>query len=146
MVDQSPRPPKEVKENARITVRVSRGVEQVEVPDMVGWTRTSASEKVKSINLSILIKYETDDTKPYNTVLRTAPAAGTVLEAGETLTVYINREELAVGSTSPPAAWALARTRRAACSPRGGSAIPSFKWWTAASPAGLCGKPVAPCG
>ena len=75
VVDQSPRPPKEVKENARITVRVSRGVEQVEVPDMVGWTRASASEKVKSINLSILIKYETDDTKPYNTVLRTAPAA-----------------------------------------------------------------------
>ena len=102
VVDQSPKPPKEVKENARITVRVSRGVEQVEVPDMVGWTRTSASEKVKSINLSILIKYETDDTKPYNTVLRTAPAAGTVLEAGETLTVYINREELAVGSTIAP--------------------------------------------
>ena len=98
VVDQSPRPPKEVKENARITVRVSRGVEQVEVPDMVGWTRTSASEKVKSINLSILIKYETDDTKPYNTVLRTVPAAGTVLEAG------------------------------AACSPRGGSAIPSLRW------------------
>lgn len=102
VVDQSPKPPKEVKENARITVRVSRGVEQVEVPDMVGWTRTSASEKVKSINLSILIKYETDDTKPYNTVLRTAPAAGTVLEAGETLTVYINREELTVGSTIAP--------------------------------------------
>ena len=107
VVDQSPRPPKEVKENARITVRVSRGVEQVEVPDMVGWTRTSASEKVKSINLSILIKYETDDTKPYNTVLRTAPAAGTVLEAGETLTVYINREELAVGSTIAPSCVGL---------------------------------------
>ena len=50
VVDQSPKPPKEVKENARITVRVSKGVEQVEVPDMVGWTRTSASEKVKSID------------------------------------------------------------------------------------------------
>lgn len=107
VVDQSPRPPKEVKENARITVRVSRGVEQVEVPDMVGWTRASASEKVKSINLSILIKYETDDTKPYNTVLRTVPAAGTVLEAGETLTVYINREELAVGSTIAPSCVGL---------------------------------------
>ena len=102
VVDQSPKPPKEVKENARITVRVSKGVEQVEVPDMVGWTRTSASEKVKSINLSILIKYETDDSKPYNTVLSTSPAAGTVMEAGETLTVYINREELAVGTTIAP--------------------------------------------
>ena len=102
VVDQSPMPPKEVKENARITVRVSKGVEQVEVPDMVGWTRTSASEKVKSINLSILIKYETDDSKPYNTVLSTSPAAGTVMEAGETLTVYINREELAVGTTIAP--------------------------------------------
>ena len=69
---------------------------------MVGWTRTSASEKVKSINLSILIKYETDDSKPYNTVLSTSPAAGTVMEAGETLTVYINREELAVGTTIAP--------------------------------------------
>ncbi len=102
VVDQSPKPPKEVKENARITVRVSKGVEQVEVPDMVGWTRTSASEKVKSINLSILIKYETDDSKPYNTVLSTSPSAGTVMEAGETLTVYINREELAVGTTIAP--------------------------------------------
>ena len=102
VVDQSPKPPKEVKENARITVRVSKGVEQVEVPDMVGWTRTSASEKVKSINLSILIKYETDDSKPYNTVLSTSPAAGTVMEAGETLTVYINREKLAVDTTIAP--------------------------------------------
>ena len=80
---------------------------------MVGWTRTSASEKVKSINLSILIKYETDDSKPYNTVLSTSPAAGTVMEAGETLTVYINREELAVGTTIAPNCVA-------ACSPRAG--------------------------
>ena len=43
----------------------------------------------------------------YNTVLRTAPAAGTVLEAGETLTVYINREELAVGSTIAPSCVGL---------------------------------------
>ena len=40
-------------------------------------------------------------------MLRTAPPAGTVLEAGETLTVYINREELAVGSTIAPSCVGL---------------------------------------
>lgn len=110
VVDQSPKPPKEVKENANITLRVSKGVEKVEVPDMIGWTRTSASEKVKSINLSILIKYETDENKPYNTVLRTSPKAGTMLEAGDTLTVYINREELAVGWITAPSCVGLSQS------------------------------------
>ena len=110
VVDQSPKPPKEVKENASITLRISRGIEKVEVPDMVGWTRASASEKVKSINLSILIKYETDESKPYNTVLRTSPKAGTTLEAGDTLTVYVNREELAVGWITAPSCVGLSQS------------------------------------
>ncbi|MFQ7003511.1 MAG: PASTA domain-containing protein [Ruthenibacterium lactatiformans] len=55
---------------------------------MVGWTRTSASEKAKSINLSILIKYETDDSKPYNTVLSTSPVAGTVMGLRDAYRLY----------------------------------------------------------
>lgn len=90
--DQSPKAPKQVKENASITLRVSKGVHKVTVPDVVGWKKDTVREKLKSLDLSILIKTEVNKDRAANTVLRTEPKAGATLTAGETVTVYVAAE------------------------------------------------------
>ena len=92
--DQSPKAPRQVKANATITLRVSMGVEKVTVPDILGWQRNSAREKVRSLGLQILLKTEENEEVDPGIVLRTEPSAGAQLESGDTLTVYISRDEV----------------------------------------------------
>ena len=87
--DQSPKAPKQLKENASITLRVSKGVHKVTVPDVIGWKKETVREKMKSLDLSVLIKTEINENKAVNTVLRTEPKAGATVTAGDTVTVYV---------------------------------------------------------
>lgn len=108
--DQSPKAPRLVKENATITLRVSKGVEQVTVPDVKGWQRSSAREKLRSLGLQILFKTEVDEDVDPGIVLRTEPAAGRQVTSGETVTVYISRDK--VGNVfTVPSCVGLSRTR-----------------------------------
>ncbi|MEG1271120.1 MAG: PASTA domain-containing protein [Ruthenibacterium sp.] len=98
---QAPKPPKQVKENAHITVRVSMGKHKVMVPGVIGLLREDAETKLRENELSVLIKVEENDIMPAETVLRTDPAAGTTLEAGSTISVYIARSKRETGTVVP---------------------------------------------
>ena len=49
IIDQSPKAPKSVKENAHITLKVSLGAEEVTVPNVVGWQRDTVRAKFKEL-------------------------------------------------------------------------------------------------
>ncbi|MEG1073887.1 MAG: PASTA domain-containing protein [Ruthenibacterium sp.] len=98
---QAPKPPKQVKENAHITLRVSMGKHKVMVPGVIGLLREDAETKLRENELSVLIKVEENDIMPAETVLRTEPAAGTTLEAGSTISVYIARSKRETGTVVP---------------------------------------------
>lgn len=89
--DQSPKAPKQVKENATITLRVSKGIQKVTVPDIKGWKKNSAREKMRSLGLKILFQTEVNEDVEVGTVLRTEPAAGRELKSGDTVTVFTSR-------------------------------------------------------
>ena len=99
--DQSPKPPKNVKENSSITLFVSKGVEYVEIPDVSGWKRETAREKLKELGVEVLIRYEQSEEVDTDMVLRTDPAAGETVQTGTTVSLYVSQQETLKESQVP---------------------------------------------
>lgn len=91
VVDQSPKPPKNVKENAKIILRVSAGQHRVEVPTVAGMTRADAKLAFSENDLNMMVKPEQSDSVKEGSVVRTEPVAGTTVDAGETIVVYVSQ-------------------------------------------------------
>lgn len=87
--DQSPKPPKTVKENASITLKVSIGVQEVTVPDVLKYTKEDAESALTALGLNVMMVRQPDTTVPKGAVFRTDPAAGTTMAAGQKIIVYI---------------------------------------------------------
>lgn len=99
--DQSPKPPKKVKENSVITLRVSKGTEYVEIPDVSGWKRETAREKLKELGVEVLIRYEESEEDDPDTVLRTDPVAGETVQTGTTVSLYVSQADQSKSSNVP---------------------------------------------
>ena len=75
-----------------VSLLVSRGREQVEVPDVVGQEQEDARSRLENADLVVDVEEEeTDDAEP-GIVLRQTPAAGSEVEMGETVTIVVARE------------------------------------------------------
>ncbi|MEG1069248.1 MAG: PASTA domain-containing protein [Ruthenibacterium sp.] len=144
---QTPKPPKQVKENAHIMLRVSMGKHQVIVPDVNGRSREAAEKELRKNELSILTKVLEDDSIPEETVLRTEPVSGTSLEAGSTVTLYIARSMRETG-TVVPSIVGLSKTKAEALLRSRGLAMGSVSKVASDSPVGtvLSQKPKAKTG
>ncbi len=102
IVDQNPRAPREVKERSRIIAKVSKGVETVTVPYLVGWNKDTAREKLRDMNLTLMIRPEENSEVPTDSVIRTVPEGGSIVKAGTTITLYIRREASELQYTTVP--------------------------------------------
>ena len=100
--DQSPKPPKIVKQGSTITLRVSLGKQEVAVPDLSNMTRGEAEKKLTELGLMASIVPEENNSVEENKVIRTDPAAGTTLESGQTVTLYISRNNRTNTKVSVP--------------------------------------------
>jgi len=87
---QTPAPPKEVKDNAKITLYVSKGTQVVTVPDIVGDTYGNAVKELQALGLVVV--RETDNTSEYNgnTITKVEPNPGASVESGTEVTIYVN--------------------------------------------------------
>lgn len=101
--DQYPRAqtasdPKRVKENARITLTISKGVQLVDMPNLSGKTRAEATDMCRKVGLMPTFRSEKVPTgQTSGIVLRTDPAAGTQMEANTEnsgVIVYISQQEV----------------------------------------------------
>lgn len=108
--DQYPRAqtaadPKRVKENARITLTISKGVKIVDMPDLKGRTRAEATTICRDLGLLPTFRSEEiPNGQAGGTVLRTDPAKGTQVEANtdnSNVTVYIGMEALDKSTVVP---------------------------------------------
>ncbi len=88
--DQSPMPPKKIKESGEITLYVSKGLEIVPVPDVIGMT--SGEGKTTLRNLGLVVRQESvlDESYETNRIVQVNPPIGTELATGETVTIYVN--------------------------------------------------------
>jgi serine/threonine-protein kinase len=81
-----------------VQIVVSRGPEQIEVPDVVGLQRLAAETAIEERQLRAVEREEESDTAAPGEVLRQDPAAGTQVDKGSavTLVIAIEPAEVAV--------------------------------------------------
>jgi len=95
VLTQDPLADTEAEEGSTVTLVVSAGPEQVEVPDVVGLAQQVAIEQVQEAGFRV-------DTEPVNedaaagTVVRTDPAGGTLQDAGSTVILFVSTGEVQV--------------------------------------------------
>ena len=90
---QSPKAPKNVKENAVITLRVSKGIQRVEVPSVSGYTLDEAKAALDEANLAVVVRYVEDEETADGCAIRTDPEEGEIVQGGSTVTLYVSRED-----------------------------------------------------
>ena len=73
---QSPAAGRTVKEQQKITLKVSLGTEYITLPDVAGNDKDTAKQTLNDLGVSVVTKRETNDSVGEGTVIRTDPAAG----------------------------------------------------------------------
>ncbi|PWH07599.1 Stk1 family PASTA domain-containing Ser/Thr kinase [Brachybacterium endophyticum] len=107
VISTDPRANTQVDENSVVTVAVSSGPEQVEVPDLTDMSRDDATQALKDAGLGIEIGDSKDASgKKAGTVVGQDPPAGSSAEAGDSVTV-----NLASGETELPDVTGLDQDR-----------------------------------
>lgn len=86
---QSPAAGRTVKEQQKITLKVSLGTEYITLPDVAGNDKATAKQTLTDLGVSVVTKRETNDSVGEGTVIRTDPAAGNQVEGGSTVILYV---------------------------------------------------------
>jgi beta-lactam-binding protein with PASTA domain/predicted Ser/Thr protein kinase len=94
VIEQSPVAGVELGPGAAINIVVSEGPEEFALPDLSGMSDDEALGQLNDLGLEWNITNESSDDFDAETVIRTNPAAGTMVKPGDTITVVV--------STGPP--------------------------------------------
>jgi serine/threonine-protein kinase len=94
---QDPAGESEAEEGSVVTLLVSAGPEQVEVPQVVGLSQQDAIAAVQDADLVVDIE-EIDSDQPAGTVVSSDPAEGTLVDVGSTVTLRVSTGEVTVPS------------------------------------------------
>ena len=78
-----------MKEKQKITLKVSRGTEIITLPDVGGYDKNTAKQTLVDLGVSVTTRRETNDSVAEGTVIRTEPAAGSSVEGGSTVVLYV---------------------------------------------------------
>ena len=88
--DQIPAAGTSIKEGASIKVYVSMGQKTVEVPNLEHYDLSKAISTLKINGLDYEIVERPDDNWAANTVISTSPAAGSTVNSGTKITIYVS--------------------------------------------------------
>ena len=98
---QSPVSGRTVREGQSVTLTVSLGTQYVTVPDLTNYVQADGEQQLKNLGLSVLMTQAVDETVASGAIIRTDPAAGTQVEAGSTVIVYVSRPQVATTTKVP---------------------------------------------
>ena len=105
VVKQDPTLGRNVKTDRIITIYVSKGGETIDMPDLVGLTKSAALERIQKIGLQVGSIYEKESEKDPGTVLSHDPAIGTKINRGQSIDLTISRGQTVKAenkNTTPP--------------------------------------------
>jgi eukaryotic-like serine/threonine-protein kinase len=92
VIRQRPGAGETVKQGSTVTLRVSRGIEQVDVPDLEGSSRADAIVALEGVGLEAEFTEEySDDVPEEGTVISQEIAAGTTVDKGTTIAVVVSK-------------------------------------------------------
>ncbi|MEA2366363.1 MAG: eukaryotic-like serine/threonine-protein kinase, partial [Thermoleophilaceae bacterium] len=84
-----------VTKGTRVRLLVSRGPEQVTVPDVTGLSRDSAETRLRDEGLKVAVEEEASD-EPEGDVISQSPSGGTELQRGATVTITVSTGKVQV--------------------------------------------------
>ena len=87
---QDPPAGEQVDEGSEVEVRVSRGVREVGVPDVLGQSEESARAELEDAGFEVAVTEGPSDTTPEGLVASQSPSAGTEAPQGSTVTITIS--------------------------------------------------------
>ena len=87
VISQDPGPEDFVDPGAEVTLVISEGKPQVQVPSVVGLKRGDAADQLRNQQLKVT-QTETESDEPKGEVVRTDPAAGAMVGEGSTVTIF----------------------------------------------------------
>ncbi len=104
VVKQDPAAGKDVKLERFVTIYVSKGGETIDMPDLVGLTKSAAVERIQKLGLQLGSIYEKDSETEPGTILSHDPAINTKINRGQTVDLIVSRGMTAgaVNKTAPP--------------------------------------------
>lgn len=105
IIEQEPAAGKKVKKNEKIYVTVSLGPASGETTmfEFAGWELSEAERALNTLSMKLMIRVieEYHDTVAEGAVIRTDPVAGTQLEVGQNVTLYVSLGKEIKTSTMP---------------------------------------------
>lgn len=93
VVSQYPEAGSKVKEQRLVTIYISKGGEEVEMPDLKGLSRENAEEKLKKLGLKLGSVYEKNSSEEAGTVIAQDPRAGSKISKGQTVDITVSKGE-----------------------------------------------------
>jgi eukaryotic-like serine/threonine-protein kinase len=89
VIETSPAQGQQLTRGTTVTLVVSRGVRQVQVPDVVGKNRDDAEAQLQDLGLRVAFTEREDKDQDPGTVLQLSPAAGSNVDKGATVTLTV---------------------------------------------------------
>jgi serine/threonine-protein kinase len=90
VVRQAPRSGEEVAEGSTVVLRVSKGLEQVEVPDVLQQSRDSATGELQAVGFLVDVVEAPSDDTPEGLVFAQDPAPGISAVKGSTVQITVS--------------------------------------------------------
>ncbi len=91
IIDQTPEPGVEIAEGSEVSLVVSIGREEVEIPDLIDLPESEAIRAVRDVGLEIDIQREFNADVPPDTVFGQSPSAGEMVPPGSIVTISVSR-------------------------------------------------------
>ncbi len=91
VVKQDPDSGRNVKLERLVTIYVSKGGETIDMPDLVGLTKSAATERIQKLGLQVGSIYEKDSEREPGTVVSQDPAVGTKINRGKIIDLTVSR-------------------------------------------------------
>lgn len=91
VVSQNPTAGSKVKEQRLVTIYVSKGGEEIEMPDLTGLSKSDAEAQLKKMGLKLGSVYEKYSNEESGTVIKQDPKAGTKISRGQTVDITVSK-------------------------------------------------------
>jgi beta-lactam-binding protein with PASTA domain len=92
VIETSPAEGQQLTRGTAVTLVVSRGPRQVQVPDVVGKTRDDAEAQLEDLGLKVTFTEREDEERDPGTVLEMSPAAGAQVQKDATVNLVVAKE------------------------------------------------------
>lgn len=101
VIRTDPKPDTEVDKGSKVTLYVSKGVEKVAVPDVLGDEEAAARTKIEEAGLEVeVVEQETTNPSQVGKVISQSPGGGTEVDKGETVTINVGRAPVATTTST----------------------------------------------